>query len=153
MRDAGWGQLVAQGKYQANRFSDDLVAACVEMMEEWQPDPAPKWVTCIPSLIHPDLVPDFAQRLADALDLPFVPCIEKVQENRQQKYMGNSYQQVKNLDGVFHITDQCLEGGCLLVDDMVNSGWTFTVASALLLKADCGAVYPLALALNSPRMD
>ncbi|MBW2682672.1 MAG: RecQ family ATP-dependent DNA helicase [Deltaproteobacteria bacterium] len=152
-RDAGWGQLVARGKHRTNRFSDDLVAACVEMLQEWQPDPAPKWVTCVPSLIHPDLVPDFARRLAAALDLPFEPCIEKVQANRQQKYMENSYQHVKNLDGVFRISNQCMEGECLLVDDMVDSRWTFTVASALLLKAGCGAVYPMALALNSPRMD
>ena len=152
-RDAGWGQLVAQGKYQTNKFSDDLVDACVEMLQEWAPDPAPKWVTCIPSLNHPELVPDFAMRLANALDLPFVPCIEKARANRQQKEMENSYQQVKNLDGVFHITDQCMDGECLLVDDMIDSGWTFTVASTLLRQAGCSAVYPMALALNSPRMD
>jgi len=152
-RDAGWGQLVAQGKYQANRFSDDLVAACVEMLQGWLPDPAPKWVTCIPSLNHPELVPDFARRLAEALHLPFVPCIEKVQENRQQKSMENSYKQVKNLDGVFLITEQCREDECLLVDDTVDSRWTFTVASTLLRQAGCVTVYPMALALNSPRMD
>jgi ATP-dependent DNA helicase RecQ len=28
-RDAGWGQLVASGKYQSNRFADELVTACV----------------------------------------------------------------------------------------------------------------------------
>ncbi|MGJ0515478.1 MAG: RecQ family ATP-dependent DNA helicase [Methylomicrobium sp.] len=152
-RDAGWGQLVAHGKYQTNRFSDELVTACVEMLQAWSPDPAPKWVTCIPSLNHPELVPDFAARLAGALGLPFVPCIEKARANRQQKEMENSFQQVKNLDGVFTITGQCLNGECLLIDDMVDSGWTFTVASALLRQAGCSAVYPIALALNSPRID
>lgn len=152
-RDAGWGQLVAQGKYQTNAFSDDLVTACVEMLQAWNPEPAPQWVTCIPSLNHPELVPNFAARLANALGLPFVPCIIKAQDNRQQKYMENSYQQVKNLDGAFTITDQCLEGECLLVDDMIDSGWTFTVTSALLRQMGCSAVYPMALALNSPRMD
>ena len=152
-RDAGWGQLVAQGKYQTNNFSDTLVTACVEMLEDWSLEPAPRWVTCIPSLNHPELVPDFAARLASALGLPFVPCIEKARANRQQKEMENSYQQVRNLDGVFDITDQCLDEECLLIDDMIDSGWTFTVASALLRKAGCSAVYPMALALNSPRMD
>jgi ATP-dependent DNA helicase RecQ len=98
-------------------------------------------------------VPDFAARLAGALGLPFVPCIEKARANRQQKEMENSFQQVKNLDGVFKITDQCRNGECLLIDDMVDSGWTFTVASALLRQTGCSAVYPMALALNSPRMD
>ncbi|MCF6266283.1 MAG: DEAD/DEAH box helicase [Desulfuromusa sp.] len=152
-RDAGWGQLVAHGKYQTNRFSDELVTACLEMLQAWDPDPAPHWVTCIPSLKHPELVPDFAARLADALGLPFIPCIEKVRTNSQQKDMENSYQQVKNLDGAFNIADQCLDEECLLIDDMIDSGWTFTVASALLRQAGCSAVYPMALALNSPRMD
>lgn len=152
-RDAGWGQLVAHGKYQTNRFSDELVTACVEMLQAWSPNPVPKWVTCIPSLNHPELVPDFAARLAGALGLPFVPCVEKARANRPQKEMENSFQQVKNLDEVFTITDQCLNGECLLIDDMVDSGWTFTVASALLRQAGCSAVYPMALALNSPRMD
>ena len=152
-RDAGWGQLVARGKHQTNNFSDALVTACVEMLQDWSPDPAPQWVTCIPSLNHRELVPDFAARLAGALGLPFVPCIEKARANRQQKEMENSYQQVRNLDGVFNITDQCLDGACLLIDDMINSGWTFTVTSALLRQAGCSAVYPMALALNLPRMD
>ncbi len=152
-RDAGWGQLVAHGKCQTNKFSDDLVDACVEMLQSWSPDPAPQWVTSIPSLNHPELVPDFAARVASALGLPFVPCIEKARANRQQKEMENSYQQVRNLDGVFTITDQCLDGECLLIDDMIDSGWTLTVASALLRQAGCSAVYPMALALNSPRMD
>jgi len=152
-RDAGWGQLVAHGKYQTNRFSNELVTACVEMLQDWSPDPAPKWITCIPSLNHPELVPDFAARLANTLNLPFVPCIEKVRANRQQKFMENSYQQVKNLDGVFAITDQCLDGECLLIDDMIDSGWTFTVASTLLRQSGCTKVYPMALALNSPRID
>ena len=152
-RDAGWGQLVAHGKYEENRYADELVNACVEMLKDWKPEPAPEWVTCIPSRNHPKLVPDFTARLAAALSLPFVPCIEKVQANKQQKEMENSYQQARNLDGVFNITDQCFKGKCLLVDDMIDSGWTFTIASALLRQAGCSAVYPMALALNTPRMD
>ncbi len=153
-RDAGWGRLVAHGKYQTNRFSDELVAACVEMLQAWSPDPAPRWVTCIPSLNHPELVPDFAARLASALGLPFVPCIEKVRANSQQKFMENSYQQVRNLDGTFNINLESKDDQpCLLVDDMIDSGWTFTVASALLCQVGCTKVYPMALALNSPRMD
>lgn len=153
-RDAGWGQLVASGKYETDHFADELVTACAEMIAQWQPDPAPKWVTCIPSQRHPDLVPDFARRLADALHLKFVPCITKVRDNQQQKFMENSYQQAKNLDGVFQVNlEPKAWSACLLVDDMVDSRWTFTVAAALLRQAGVAAVHPLALALNSPRMD
>jgi len=152
-RDAGWGELVAQGKYETEYFDDKLVSACVEMIVVWKPDPAPEWVTCIPSLNHPTLVPDFAKRLAAALSLPFIPCMEKVKVNKPQKSMENSYQQAQNLDGVFNINEDLLETPCLLIDDMVDSRWTFTVAAALLRQKGCEAVFPLALALNSPRMD
>ena len=153
-RDAGWGQLVASGRYETDHFADELVTACAEMIAQWQPDPAPKWVTCIPSQRHPDLVPDFARRLADALHLRFVPCITKVRDNQQQKFMENSYQQAKNLDGVFQVNlEPKAWSPCLLVDDMVDSRWTFTVGAALLRQAGVVAVHPLALALNSPRMD
>jgi ATP-dependent DNA helicase RecQ len=152
-RDAGWGRLVADGKYKTKRFSDKLIGACVDMLADWDLQPKPKWITCIPSSSNFDIVSDFTQRLADKINLPFIPCIEQIMENRPQKYMENSYQQVKNLDGVYRVNDTCSNNECLLIDYMVDSRWTFTVISALLRKAGCAGVYPLALALNSPRMD
>ena len=65
--DAGWGHLVREGKYRDSRFSNDLVAACVQLVREWAPEPAPMWVTSVPSLRHPHLVRGFAVRLAAAL--------------------------------------------------------------------------------------
>ena len=113
-----------------------------------------QWVVYTMSLnYYHEAVLDFAVRLTDIFGLLFASCIKKIRENRQQKFMENSYQQVRNLDGVFAITDQCQDGECLLIDDMIDSGWTFTVASALLRQAGCTKVYPMALALNSPRMD
>lgn len=153
-RDAGWGRLVAIGKYETGRFDDELVSACVKMIETWKPDPTPAWVACIPSLNRPTLVPDFAERLAAALHLPFHACIQKARANPPQKEMQNSFKQANNLDGVFKVVpDTLLKGPCLLVDDMVDSRWTLTVAAALVRQAGCEAVFPLALALNSPRMD
>jgi ATP-dependent DNA helicase RecQ len=153
-RDAGWGQMVAEGKYTVGRFVDELVGACVEMIEKWDPQPTPAWVTCIPSLNRPELVPDFAKRLAAALKLPFHACLRKTRANPQQKEMQNSYQQARNLNGVFEADPAAVPAEpCFLVDDMTDSGWTFTVAAAVLRRAGCPAVFPLALALNSPRMD
>jgi ATP-dependent DNA helicase RecQ len=87
--DAGWGGLVRQGKYRDRRFADALVEACVRLVREWNPQPAPAWVTCIPSLRHPDLVPDFARRLAAALNLPFHAILEKADDRPEQKTMAN----------------------------------------------------------------
>jgi ATP-dependent DNA helicase RecQ len=153
-RDAGWGGLVAAGKYEHRRFADELVGACGEMVRQWQPAPAPEWVACIPSLQRPELVPDFAQRLAVTLGLPFHACLQKVKDNPPQKEMQNSFQQARNLDGVFAADPaRVLSGPCLLVDDMTDSGWTFAVAAAVLRQAGCAAVFPVALALNSPRTE
>jgi ATP-dependent DNA helicase RecQ len=153
-RDAGWGGLVAEGKYTTLRFDDRLVQACAAMVREWAPSPAPQWVTCIPSLERPELVPDFARRLADALSLPLREVLRKVAQNKPQKEMQNSFQQARNLDGVFEVGPGPLcEGPCLLVDDVVDSRWTMTVAAALLRRAGCSAVFPLALGLNSLRSE
>jgi ATP-dependent DNA helicase RecQ len=144
--DAGWGGLVRQGKYHDGRFSDDLVAACVKMIAEWNPQPAPTWVTCVPSLRHPDLVPNFAQRLAAALDLPFHVVIAKTDARPEQKTMANSTQQARNIDGSLALNGQPIPPGpVLLVDDMVDSRWTLTVSAWLLRKSGSGTVWPMAL--------
>ena len=145
--DAGWGSLVQQGKYRDGRFADDLVAACAHMIQEWNPQPAPIWVTCVPSLRHPDLVPNFAQRLATALRLPFHGIIVKTDARPPQKDMANSVQQARNIDGSLALNAPPIPGGpVLLVDDMVDSRWTLTVAAWLLGKNGSGPVWPLALA-------
>jgi ATP-dependent DNA helicase RecQ len=146
--------MVADGKYKDGRFHDALVGACVDMIGHWSPQPAPTWVACIPSMKHPKLVSDFAVRLAAAMGLAFHPCLRKTVDNPPQKTMQNSFQQARNLDGAFEVDKAAVSAGpCLLVDDMFDSGWTFTVAAALLRRAGCAAVFPLALALNSPRTD
>ena len=144
--DAGWGGLVRQGKYHDGHFSDDLVAACVKMIQEWSPQPSPTWVTCVPSLRHPELVPNFAQRLAAALGLPFHMVIAKTDARPEQKTMANSTQQARNIDGSLALNGQPIPPGpVLLVDDMVDSRWTLTVAAWLLRKSGSGAVWPMAL--------
>ena len=143
--DAGWGKVVADDKHN-NHFSDELVDAMAEMIaESWQPEPAPQWVTCAPSRTHPDLVPDFAKRLAKKLGLEFIDSIEKVKDNEQQKFQQNRFHQCHNLDGVFQITTVKDDEPVLLVDDAVDSGWTMTVLSVLLKQSGSGPVYPVAL--------
>jgi Predicted amidophosphoribosyltransferases len=147
--DAGWGRTVADNKH-AGRFSDELVEAMAEMIQQrWQPNPAPEWVCCVPSRNHPDLVPDFARRLAERLGLPFLDAISKVKDNQPQKGQQNRFHQCRNLDGVFEVTQFYQGLPVLLVDDIVDSGWTLTVIAALLQQAGSGVVYPVALASSS----
>lgn len=152
--DAGWGCLVKQGKYQHGQFSEELVLATVEMIRRWRLSSKPTWITCVPSLNRPNLVPDFARRLAEKLGLSFVPCVQKIKSTDPQKAMNNSYQQAHNLDGVFQVTPWAgMENPVFLIDDMVDSRWTLTVLTALLRTAGSGPVFPVALALNSLNAD
>jgi ATP-dependent DNA helicase RecQ len=147
--DAGWGRIVADGKH-ANRFSDELVASAVDMIRNrWQPQPAPQWVACVPSRSRPELVPDFATRLAVALGLQFRAVVEKTRDNAPQKLQQNTFHRCQNLDGAFAIDDDIPQGSVLLVDDVVDSGWTLTIVAALLRRAGSGPVFPLALASTS----
>jgi ATP-dependent DNA helicase RecQ len=145
--DAGWGNLVRLGKYHDGRFADDLVGACVNMISQWRPLPAPAWVTCVPSLRHPDLVPDFARRLAAALGLPFQVVLMKTDARPEQKTMANSTQQARNLDGSLEMNGHpLLPGPVLLIDDMVDSRWTLAVSAWLLRMNGGGEVWPMVLA-------
>lgn len=144
--DAGWGGLVRQGKYRDGKFADDLVGACVKMFREWAPQPKPTWVTCVPSLRHPDLVPHFAERLATALGLPFHMVIERADDRPEQKTMANSTQQARNVDGSLALNGEPVpRGPVILFDDMVDSRWTLTVAAWLLRRNGSGCVWPMAL--------
>lgn len=148
-----WGELVMQGKTDRH-FPDELVAASAEMItSRWPMHPRPTWVTCIPSLRHPELVPDFAQRLAKALGLRFLATLVKARPTAEQKGMENRYHQCHNLDGAFAVQAEHTEikEPVLLVDDVFDSGWTMTLATALLRQAGCGPVYPFALATTTAK--
>ncbi|MDP2797127.1 MAG: RecQ family ATP-dependent DNA helicase [Methanoregula sp.] len=144
--DGGWGELVKSGK-RANHFDNKLVRVMYDLIEnQWKPDPMPTWITCVPSLRKKILVKNFALELAGLLNIPFVDCIRKIKETKPQKMMKNSFQQVRNLDGAFEIDqDNIIDGPVLLIDDMVDSRWTFTILAAMLQSAGSGPVYPCAL--------
>ena len=92
---------------------------------------------------------DFARRLAEVLHLPFYVVLDKTDDREEQKKMDNSVQQVRNIDGSLAVNTSTLPAApVLLVDDMVDSKWTLTVAAYLLTSHGSGPVYPLALALT-----
>jgi ATP-dependent DNA helicase RecQ len=149
--DPGFGALVRRGKQQDHRFDEQLVEAAARLVgQRWRPYPTPTWITYVPSRRHQTLVPDLARRLARRPDLPFVECIRKVRDTEPQKARANSFQQAQNLLGAFTVDQATIRPEpLLLVDDMVDSRWTFTVAAALLRRAGSGPVYPFALADSS----
>jgi ATP-dependent DNA helicase RecQ len=147
-----WGELVADGKARG-RFDDELVDAAADLLRHrWGAAAPVAWVTCIPSMRHPNLVPDFASRLAAALGVPFRAVIQKSRETEPQKNMENRFHQCNNMDGAFTVhPEPGSEDAVLLVDDVVDSAWTLTLAAALLRQAGTTAVYPFALATTTAK--
>ena len=151
--DAGWGRDVQRGKYAEGGFGRPLVtAAASTIRDRWAPSPAPTWVTAIPSATRPGLVGDFAVALAAELHLPYAECLTTLVDGQPQKGMLNSVQQLRNAYHKLGLREaDVLDGPVLLVDDIVDSGWTLAVAGWLLRTHGSGPVHPFALAVASQR--
>ncbi|MBW3605029.1 MAG: RecQ family ATP-dependent DNA helicase [Actinobacteria bacterium] len=148
---AGWGPLVEQAWLRDGRFDDRLVAAAVDLIrEQWAPQPAPTWVTWVPSRRRPALVADLAERLAASLGLPAYDVVTIGAETLSQRSQHNSVQQAANaLDTYEVVTGDVPSGPALLVDGLVHSQWTLTVVGMLLRDAGVAAVHPFALATSA----
>jgi len=142
---AGWGPLAMRGKQVDGRFAPELIDAFAEMVKAQVEVPV-EWITFVPSLGHPEMVPSLAAEVGHRLGLPVRPVIRKVHHTEPQKEMQNSNSQVTNIWGSFEVLPNVPAGRCLLVDDIVDSRWTVTVVGSLLREAGSGPVVPVALA-------
>ncbi len=150
--DSGWGGLVRRGKYIDQYFSDELVDAAHDLiLNRWNPQSFPEWVTAIPSLRRPNLVPDFANRLAMSLGLPFLPVLVRLRDAPEQKGMENSTMQARNVQDSLGIKGELPSRPVLLVDDIIDSRWTLTIAGFLLQENGSGVVHPFTLARAQSR--
>jgi ATP-dependent DNA helicase RecQ len=151
--DPGWGQEVARGREVDGRFSPGLVAASVSAIRDrWRPEPTPEWVTAVPSRSGASPLAAFADALARELGVPYVDCLTRTAAGAAQSEMQNSVRQLENARRKLDVVSGRVPSGpVLLVDDIVDSGWTLTVAGALLRAAGSGPVHPFALAAASRR--
>ncbi len=139
-----YGDLVEEHKH-GGYFEDVLIDPFIEMLRRKKILAEVKWVTSVPSNKHPHLVPDFARRVAERLQLPFIEAVSKVKDNEPQKLQNNEYHRKKNLEGVFAVTDDYLNTPVLLIDDVYDSGWTVSIISMLLLEKGVQKVFPATL--------
>lgn len=146
LNDAAYGQELLDAKRSHQFVSHDLVAASAEFIREWLPDfegtivPAPSF--------EPDraLVPDFARRLAAALQIHFAEPLVKIRHTEPQKFMENSAQQLNNVLTAYEVRGPVPTGPILLVDDVSDSRWTMTVLADLLASAGGREIYPFTIA-------
>jgi ATP-dependent DNA helicase RecQ len=134
-----------------------LAGAVLEVMKEWSGSwPArPEAVVYVESATRPTLTRDLAEGVAKVMRLPVVGCWAIADPSvAPGQGATNSAQRVAavgrrfslDLDGADGaITDRSV----LLVDDLVVTGWTLTLAARTLREAGAADVLPLALATET----
>ncbi|MEV4493630.1 DEAD/DEAH box helicase [Micromonospora coxensis] len=161
LSDLGWGgrlrALVGPGAADGP-VPDDVAAAVVDVLKAWAhgDDPWPRrpvGVVAVGSRTHPALVGSLAERIAAVGRLPLLGQVVPTGPTGAGGPRGNSAQRVRTLHDAFAVPADLadaltgLDGPVLLVDDLVDSGWTMAMVARLLRRAGAPDVLPLALAV------
>ncbi|MFL0459602.1 RecQ family ATP-dependent DNA helicase [Kytococcus sedentarius] len=154
LSDLGWGQRLRQVLAADAPAEDDLVRAVVLLLADWDWAERPVGVVAMPSRRRPQLVGSLAERLSTIGRLPLLGTLDLVDGGPVGEPGGNS---AFRLAGVWDRLAVGLElggrleglsGPVLLVDDLVDSRWSLTVAGRALRRAGAPGVLPLALAVE-----
>jgi ATP-dependent DNA helicase RecQ len=151
LTDLGWGNtlrtIFAAGAADA-AASPDLIAACVRVLADWGWATRPVAVASVPSKRHPLLVASLAEGLANAGRLTHLGPLSTANGGPTGDPGGNSAYRLAGVWERLGVPFEVPAGPILLVDDLVDSRWTMTVAAKTLRDAGATAVLPFALALR-----
>ncbi|TWH18438.1 RecQ family ATP-dependent DNA helicase [Prauserella rugosa] len=131
---------------------DDLFTACIEVLASWDWAQRPVGVVAMGSQRRPRLVQDLASRLAATGRLRLLGSMETEGPAPRR---ANSALRLADLWHRIQVPADVqaavgeVDGPVLLVDDLVDTGWTMTVAGRLLRRSGADAVLPFALASTS----
>ncbi len=158
LSDLGWGQALrdllrtdADGRaVDPGEPTPALVQACLRVLKEWDWAQRPSAVVSVPSLSRPELVRSVASGLARAGRLDDLGPLELSSARGSRRSDVNSAFRVAavwdRFDAPPALQAAVTGRAVLLVDDLVDSRWTMTVAARLLRRAGAKAVLPFALA-------
>lgn len=154
LTDLGWGGRLRE--LLADDAADQPVPpavldACVRVLADWDWDARPGAVVAMPSRRRPVLIESLARGLAGIGRLPFAGTLGWRGGPPTGAPGGNSAFRLASVWNRFSADGLDLPPGVpvLLVDDLVDSRWTITVAGQELLRAGAGAVLPFAAAVRS----
>jgi ATP-dependent DNA helicase RecQ len=146
---SGYGEMVAFDKYHAEDFREELVARAAEVLQQKLRDQGYAAITNIPSGRNLK-VKNFAMKLAERTGIPYMDLLSVTGSGEQQKNMQNSTYQFRNAKEKLKLEDGAhVPAKVILVDDMVDSRWTLTVAGRLLQNGGAQNVFPFCLADSS----
>jgi ATP-dependent DNA helicase RecQ len=86
------------------------------------------------------------ERLSKRIGIPYQPLLVRTFDAPEQKTMQNSSMQARNVLHTIGVSGCIPNRPVLLVDDIIDSGWTLTIAGWLLRSKGCTKVYPFTLA-------
>lgn len=152
LTDLGWGgalrELFAAGAADSP-VPPSVLAACVRVLGDWGWAERPVAVVAMPSRSKPQLVSTLARGIADVGRLPLLGPLDLVDGGPPGGPGGNSAFRLAGVWERFTAVGLDIPAGpILLVDDLVDSRWTMTVAARELRRAGATAVLPFALALR-----
>jgi ATP-dependent DNA helicase RecQ len=144
--DAGWWPAVRHA-LDEGEVDDELLAGVARVLKRWPWSARPTWVTWIPSRTHEAVLADLATKLGRIGKLEVRPALQSDLQRPRQDVMENSVHRLANVWGSLRAVEDGVPAGPVLVlDDVIDSGWTMTVAAAELRRAGVPAVLPFALA-------
>ncbi|MEV6601341.1 DEAD/DEAH box helicase [Actinoplanes sp. NPDC051346] len=160
LSDQGWGtrlRALVSPDSPDGPIPDEIAAAVVDVLKAWaHGDDAwaerPAAVVSVGSRRRPDLLTSLAARIAAVGRLPMLGTLSSTHTSDGGP-RGNSAQRVLALHDAFTVPPEVadalpgLDGPVLLVDDLVDSGWTMALAGRALRQAGASGVLPLALAV------
>jgi ATP-dependent DNA helicase RecQ len=142
----GWGGATEAVAGIDRPLADDIVDGMVSVLSRWRASwtSRPVAVIPMPSRHHPQLIGDLARRLAGVGKLPLIDALEE-QGPRPPDGVASAPRVEALLSSLAVRSGVVLPAGgpVLLVDDSYRSGWTMTVAAALLREEGVGEVMPL----------
>ena len=157
LTDLGWGGTLRAVFSPSNidaPASPQLISACIRVLGEWGWDERPAAVVSMPSRSHPLLVESVATALAEVGRLPYLGSLDLVGDGPVGEPGGNSAYRLQSVWGGFAVGGALgsalpgLSGPVLLVDDLVDSRWTLTVAARVLRQGGAAGVLPFALGVR-----
>lgn len=152
LSDLGWGgtlrEIFAAGAVDAP-VPANVLAACVRVLAEWGWAERPAAVVAMPSRARPQLVGSMARGIAEIGRMPLLGSLDLVDGGPTGLPGGNSAFRLAGVWGRIGVAQLDVPAGpVLLVDDLVDSRWTMTVAARELRRAGATRVLPFALAMR-----
>ncbi len=141
------GRLVSASKYEnAGPFAEELVLRAVEVVRTRYIQVF-DGIVSVPSTRSGNLVEVFARRVAEYLEIPYIPGLVKTRHTQEQKALSNRVQKQENVQNAFAVRAPLRMNGktLLLIDDIHDSGYTLREVAAILRNAGAEAVYPLTI--------